>query len=117
LSSIPVLGNLFRYQTDSITKKELVIIITPSVVTTKAEGETFSNEFLGKLKEVKKYLTEKEMIYTKPGSIVSPSSQTEGQTLPKPMSHEAVKKINKSGLLGSILLDLKLITPENLKLR
>lgn len=32
------------------------------------------------------------------------------------MSHEAVKKINKSGLLGSILLDLKLITPEKLEI-
>ncbi len=78
LSSIPILGHLFRYQTDSITKKELVIIITPTVVTTKAEGETSTNEFLGKLKEVKKYLTEKEMIYTKPGLILSPPSKTEG---------------------------------------
>ncbi len=32
------------------------------------------------------------------------------------MSHEAVKKINKSGLLGSILLDLNLITPEKLEI-
>ncbi|MBI4683147.1 MAG: type II secretion system secretin GspD [Nitrospirae bacterium] len=77
LSSIPILGHLFRYQTDSVTKKELVIIITPSVVTNKAEGETFTNEFLGKLKEVKKYLTEKEMIYSKPALIVSPPSKTE----------------------------------------
>ncbi|MBI4683146.1 MAG: type II secretion system ATPase GspE [Nitrospirae bacterium] len=32
------------------------------------------------------------------------------------MSHEAVKKINKSGLLGGILLDLKLITTEKLEI-
>ncbi len=32
------------------------------------------------------------------------------------MNREAVKKINKSGLLGSILLDLKLISPEKLEI-
>ena len=32
------------------------------------------------------------------------------------MSREAVEKINKSGLLGSILLDLKLISPEKLEI-
>jgi len=32
------------------------------------------------------------------------------------MSREAVKKINKSGMLGSILLELRLITPEKLEI-
>ncbi len=32
------------------------------------------------------------------------------------MSRDAVKKINKSGMLGSILLELKLITPEKLEI-
>jgi len=78
LSEIPLLGNLFRYQTDSITKKELVIIITPHVITTKSEGETFTNEFLDKLQEVKKYLNEKDMAYPSAGLTVPSSSNTEG---------------------------------------
>ena len=78
LSAIPVLGHLFRYQTDSITKKELVIIITPHVITTKSEGETFTTEFLDKLKEVKQYLNEKDMGYPREAVTVPSSSKTEG---------------------------------------
>ena len=78
LSSIPILGYLFRYETDTITKKELVIMITPRVVTTNAEGGSLSTEFLGKLKEVKKYLTEKDIVYTNTGAPLSLPSKTEG---------------------------------------
>lgn len=78
LSAIPVLGHLFRYQNDTITKKELVIIITPQVITSKSEGENFTNEFLGKLKEVKKYLNEKNYRYPRVGLTVPSSSNTEG---------------------------------------
>jgi len=73
LSSIPILGHLFRYQSDTITKKELVIIITPQVVSTKEEGRPFTNEFIGKLKEVKKYLTEKEIVYKESPEAQNPS--------------------------------------------
>ncbi|MEW6600636.1 MAG: type II secretion system secretin GspD [Nitrospirota bacterium] len=76
LMDIPLLGNLFRYQTDSSTKKELVIIITPQVISTRTEGESFTNEFIGKLKDVKKYLNEKDFIYPKAASTVP--SNTEG---------------------------------------
>jgi len=62
LSSLPILGALFRYETDTITKKELVIIITPHVVVNQTEGEKLTGEFLDRLEEVKKYLGEKEII-------------------------------------------------------
>ncbi|RJR19140.1 MAG: type II secretion system protein GspD [Nitrospiraceae bacterium] len=78
LSSIPILGHLFRYQNDSSTKKELVIIITPQVISTRSEGEAFTSEFLGKLKEVKRYLNENDIRYPKGGLTVPSSSNTEG---------------------------------------
>lgn len=62
LSSLPILGGLFRYETDTTTKKELVIIITPHVVVNKMEGEKLTDEFINRLKEVKKYLGEKEIM-------------------------------------------------------
>lgn len=78
LSDIPILGHLFRYQTDSTTKKELVIIITPQVISNRSEGEAFTNEFLGKLKNVKNYLNENDIKYPKPALTVPSTSNTEG---------------------------------------
>ncbi|MBI5409255.1 MAG: type II secretion system secretin GspD [Nitrospirae bacterium] len=77
LSSLPIIGNLFRHTTETITKKELVIIITPHVIVTKHEGETFTNEFLEKLKEIKRYLTEKEIVYQDKDKETTPSLGTE----------------------------------------
>jgi general secretion pathway protein D len=78
LSEIPILGYLFRHQKDVLIKKELVIIITPQVIATKSEGENFTNDFLGKLKEVKQYLNENDIKYPKPGLTVPSTSSTEG---------------------------------------
>ena len=74
LSSLPILGGLFRYETDETTKKELVIIITPNVVVNETEGEKLTGEFMNKLKEVKKYLYERE--------IMKPSQKGENQSNP-----------------------------------
>jgi general secretion pathway protein D len=74
LSSIPILGNLFRYNVDDVTKKELVIIITPRVIVNKTEGEQLTADFMNKLKEVKKYLGEKE--------IIMPSADETSQSKP-----------------------------------
>ena len=63
LSSIPILGGLFRYTSETVTKKELVIIITPHVVVSNTEGENLTSEFVGKLREVKQYLEEKDIEY------------------------------------------------------
>ena len=62
LSSLPILGGLFRYENDTTTKKELVIIITPHVVVNQTEGEKLTGEFMQKFKELKKYLGEKEIV-------------------------------------------------------
>jgi general secretion pathway protein D len=58
LRAIPLLGKLFRYDVDSLRKKELVILITPHVITNKTEGSRLTNEFLDKLKEVKIFIGE-----------------------------------------------------------
>ena len=60
LSAIPILGHLFRYTSDSTTKKELVIIITPHVVANKEEADVLSTEFINKLKDLKSFLKEKD---------------------------------------------------------
>lgn len=61
LKDIPLLGYLFRYNSNSVTKKELVIIITPHVITNKSEGEKISSQFIGKLKEIKTFLNEENI--------------------------------------------------------
>jgi general secretion pathway protein D len=83
LSSLPILGALFRYETDTMTKKELVIIITPHVVVNQTDGEKLTGEFLDKFKELKKYLNEKEIIKPKegtsqsrPAALIVPSEST-----------------------------------------
>jgi general secretion pathway protein D len=60
LRAIPILGKLFRWDFDSVEKTELVILITPHVITNKTEGSRLTNEFLDKLSEVKIFLGEKE---------------------------------------------------------
>ncbi len=56
LSAIPLLGNLFRYTVDTKSKTELIVLLTPHVITNKNEADMLTMEFLEKLKEVKDYL-------------------------------------------------------------
>ena len=39
LSSIPILGNLFRYDFDNVERRELLIVLTPRVVRNEAEAD------------------------------------------------------------------------------
>ncbi|NUQ63772.1 MAG: hypothetical protein HUU20_14950 [Pirellulales bacterium] len=41
LAEIPVLGNIFKYDTDDVRRQELLIILTPHVVHTEADAEKF----------------------------------------------------------------------------
>ena len=82
LSSLPIIGALFRYETDTLTKKELVIIITPHVVVNQTEGEKLTGEFMDRFKELKKYLGEKEIKINesadkKPAALIIPSEGTQ----------------------------------------
>jgi general secretion pathway protein D len=62
LSSLPILGPLFRYTEESVEKTELIIIITPYVITEKDEGEALTAEFVGRLKEIKDFLEQMEKL-------------------------------------------------------
>ncbi|MEF9426218.1 MAG: type II secretion system secretin GspD, partial [Candidatus Mariimomonas ferrooxydans] len=56
LSSIPILGNLFRYTVDQRSKTELIIFLTPHVITTRTEADMLTTDFLGKLRGIKEFL-------------------------------------------------------------
>ncbi|MBI5676407.1 MAG: type II secretion system secretin GspD [Nitrospirae bacterium] len=63
LSKIPLLGYLFRDTKENVSKTELVIILTPHVITNKSETEMVKTDFLDKLKEVKDALKNSKGIY------------------------------------------------------
>ncbi len=56
LSSIPLLGNLFRYTVNTSSRTELIMILTPHVVANRTEADVLTTEFTEKLKQVKEYL-------------------------------------------------------------
>ncbi len=56
MGSIPILGKLFRYDVEQIQKKELIIVITPYVVTNKSEADKFSKAYINQLRELKNFL-------------------------------------------------------------
>jgi len=76
LSKIPVLGYLFRYTVDTKTKKELIIIVTPRVVSDRTESEKLTKEYMNKLKDVKKFLQKKETQVDVPGIEEKKSSKS-----------------------------------------
>ncbi|WP_265434451.1 secretin [Aeromonas salmonicida] len=45
LGDIPILGSLFKYQTKKAEKTELVLLITPYVITSKEEAEFYTDQF------------------------------------------------------------------------
>jgi len=57
---IRILGRLFRHETTAKEKTELVIVLIPHVITNRTEGEVITTEFLGKLTDMKKYLSSKK---------------------------------------------------------
>jgi general secretion pathway protein D len=77
LSSIPILGYLFRYTVDTKEKTELIVLLTPHVINNKTEADALTIEFMEKLDEAKKFL-ESENINVSP---VSKERKTESPGL------------------------------------
>ena len=77
LSSIPILGYLFRYTAVSTTKTELIIIITPHVIINKTEAEVLTVEFIDKLKEVKEFLKKNDYQFDIPSGKDSESTPSQ----------------------------------------
>ncbi len=53
LSSIPLLGYLFRYTVDTTEKTELVVLLTPHVISSKEDANAVTNEYLDKINALK----------------------------------------------------------------
>jgi general secretion pathway protein D len=60
LSRVPLIGSLFKYSVKALTKKELIIIINPHVVTSPTESDRLTMQFMTKLKNIKKLLKDNE---------------------------------------------------------
>ena len=60
LSDIPLLGYLFGSTTDRKTKKELILMVTPHVVGSHEEADMLTEEYLNKVKEIKRKIGVKE---------------------------------------------------------
>jgi len=56
LKSIPILGHLFSYTTDTIGKTELIILLTPRIVSNPEQAVDIANELKEKLKSLKELL-------------------------------------------------------------
>jgi general secretion pathway protein D len=52
LSSIPILGNLFKTQSEATTRRELLVLITPRVVTNQQEARDVTEELRRRLKSL-----------------------------------------------------------------
>jgi general secretion pathway protein D len=60
LSKIPLLGALFGYQTYEKTKTELILLMTPHIITDHVQSDAVTKEFKEKVEGIKKELEEKE---------------------------------------------------------
>ena len=60
LSSIPVLGYLFGVTTDSVIKRELILLITPHVVGDKEEADQLTEEYKNRIKDVRRRIEDRK---------------------------------------------------------
>jgi general secretion pathway protein D len=56
LSKIPILGLLFGTTTDVITKRELLVMVTPHVIGSQDEAEVITQDFQNRVRTIKKRL-------------------------------------------------------------
>jgi general secretion pathway protein D len=60
LSKIPILGALFGRQEYTTTKKELILLLTPHIVTDHIQSRSVTEEFKEKVKGLREVLEKKE---------------------------------------------------------
>jgi general secretion pathway protein D len=61
LSKIPILGALFGYQTYIDRRGELILLMTPHIITDAVQSRSVTEEFRRKLEELRKEIEEREM--------------------------------------------------------
>jgi general secretion pathway protein D len=60
LSKIPVLGYLFGTTTDTVARKELILMVTPHVVGSHEEADVLTEEYKNRVKNLKKKIEERQ---------------------------------------------------------
>jgi type II secretory pathway component GspD/PulD (secretin) len=60
LSKIPILGYLFGTTTDQLTRRELILMVTPHVVSSHEEADMLTVEYKNRIRDVKKRIEERE---------------------------------------------------------
>ncbi len=60
LSKIPLFGYLFGTTTDSVRKKELILMVTPHVVSNHEEADLLTAEYMNKVKDLKKKIEKRQ---------------------------------------------------------
>src|SRR5262249_40134304 len=56
LMDLPVLGRLFRVETENVDRTELILLITPHVIRNRDEARSVTEEFEGRIKSLKSML-------------------------------------------------------------
>ncbi|MEW6301567.1 MAG: type II and III secretion system protein, partial [Thermodesulfobacteriota bacterium] len=56
LMDVPVLGRLFRVDSERVDRTELIILITPHVIRDRAEARSVTEEFEGRIRNLKDML-------------------------------------------------------------
>jgi type II secretion system protein D len=60
LSDVPLLGYLFGSTSDHVTRDELVVMVTPHVISNAEEADELTNEVTSRVKELKEKMKERE---------------------------------------------------------
>jgi general secretion pathway protein D len=58
LADIPVVGRLFKTTSDSYRRRELILLITPRVISNDEEAEKLTSEFSGRIESLKRRMRE-----------------------------------------------------------
>lgn len=77
LSDIPIIGNLFKYNTDTDARSELIVLITPRVVRNQEEARAVTDELRERLRNA--------------ASLAKPALERRAPERPAPAKHERVK--------------------------
>jgi general secretion pathway protein D len=65
LSKIPILGHLFGYTSNTESRTELIVLLTPRVIRNQQEAQAVTADYLNRLKGIKKEFKDEEMVIKK----------------------------------------------------
>ncbi len=95
LSKIPILGYLFGTTTDSVRKKELILMVTPHVVANHEEADALTAEYKGRVKELRKRIEKSEKKLRESADESREAAQEAKEEAEKEAAEKAVKEAKK----------------------